>query len=208
MKKRVTVPSACALALALGAGSAFSGDPPPEGIEIKYLENVGSACPSDSVSAVLEHGEDGSTVRVTLPAAAVSLGPGVPLIESRKNCQVAVGLHAPARFSFAVEAVDYSGAAELAPSVQGLHRVSYYFAGVWSPFVPYEVIRGPFSARWDTHRQIAEDEIVYVPCVNDITMNLSALWRLQPPPGQRPASSLSIDPGLLVRLRWRQCPPQ
>jgi hypothetical protein len=58
-----------------------------------------------------------------------SIGPGVSITESRKNCQLDINLQYPSGFQYSVFNADYRGYAALDPNVTGTQQSTYYFSG-------------------------------------------------------------------------------
>jgi hypothetical protein len=58
-----------------------------------------------------------------------SIGPGVPITENRKNCQLDIDLQYPSGFQYSVFNADYRGYAALDANVTGTQQSTYYFSG-------------------------------------------------------------------------------
>jgi hypothetical protein len=58
-----------------------------------------------------------------------SIGPGVAITESRKNCQLDIDLQYPSGFQYSVFNADYRGYAALDANVTGTQQSTYYFSG-------------------------------------------------------------------------------
>lgn len=64
-----------------------------------------------------------------------SIGPGVPITENRKNCQLDINLQYPSGFQYSVFNADYRGYAALDANVTGTQQSTYYFSGRRYPLV-------------------------------------------------------------------------
>ena len=58
-----------------------------------------------------------------------SIGPGIPITEQRKNCQLNVDIRYPGGFQYSVLSADNRGYAALDKGVSGTLKSTYYFSG-------------------------------------------------------------------------------
>src|SRR4051794_9858439 len=96
-------------------GTAFAGgsvgtnpdQPDPDTIYIEDLQYGGTGCPTNTAGG--EISSDGTTFTVWFDNFVATAGKGVPITESRKNCQLHFRVHVPAGLSFAVAEAHYRG---------------------------------------------------------------------------------------------------
>src|SRR5947208_7771357 len=74
------------------------GGPDPSKVWISGITTGGTGCPDGTVSQVFS--DDRSTFTLIFDTYIASLGPGVPITESRKNCQLNINLHYPGGFQY------------------------------------------------------------------------------------------------------------
>src|SRR5690242_2282373 len=99
MKRLATFAAVAAvvgMGLVLGAGTS-SATPDPNTITIKKLSYGGTGCPAGTASVNLS--EDATSFTLIFDQFLAQIGPGIPLAESRKNCQVNLTLHVPQGFT-------------------------------------------------------------------------------------------------------------
>lgn len=93
------------------------GQPDPDQVWIDTVTYGGSGCPQGSASVDIL--ADRKSFQIILQEYIASAGPGIPLTQSRKNCQISVQLHYPGGFQYSVLSTDYRGYANLAKNVKG-----------------------------------------------------------------------------------------
>jgi hypothetical protein len=195
------------LALAGGAPA-----PAADSIRIQEFIYGGTGCPQGSAQARVA--ADGSSFRLLFDEEFVAdLGPGVPLPESRKNCQVNLTLQIPQGFTFAVMGVDYRGHARIAGGASGSHKATYYFQGEAEQVSTTRTLNGPFNNDWHFRDQIPIAELVWAPCGIERALNINAQVRLlrgSSPVSSSSSMSMDSERGRLEQifhLSWRRCTP-
>ena len=120
-----------ALALALVAAPAASlpagTGPSPNTVHIQSIGYGGTGCPQGSVSTSISG--DQTTMTMIFDKYVASLGPGIPVTENRKNCQLNVDIRYPAGFQYSLFSADYRGYVGLDAGVTGVQKSTYYFSG-------------------------------------------------------------------------------
>jgi hypothetical protein len=58
-----------------------------------------------------------------------SIGPGVPVVQNRKNCQLNVDLKYPGGFQYSILNTVYRGYAGMDAGVTGVQSATFYFSG-------------------------------------------------------------------------------
>ena len=87
----------------------------------------GTGCPQGSVAYVIS--EDATYMTLIFDQYVASMGKGITLTESRKNCQLNVDLLYPSGFQFSIFSADYRGFVALDKGVTGTQKSTYYFSG-------------------------------------------------------------------------------
>jgi hypothetical protein len=95
-----------------------------------YLANVtaaGTGCSPSSLATQLAGDLQSLDIELNNGFDA-QVGPGIPVHEKRKNCDIAFTVHVPAGWSFALTEAEYQGYAQLDPNVTGVQSSTYWFA--------------------------------------------------------------------------------
>jgi hypothetical protein len=79
--------------VALTPGIASATGPDPASVYIASISYGGSGCPQGTVGSSLSGDRRNATL--IFDAFVASSGPGVPVTENRKNCQINLNLHTP-----------------------------------------------------------------------------------------------------------------
>jgi hypothetical protein len=74
-----------------------------------------------------------------------SMGKGVAITESRKNCQLNIDLLYPSGFQYSVFSADYRGYVALDKGVTGTQKSTYYFSGYTQQSSTQTSFTGPVS---------------------------------------------------------------
>ena len=80
-----------------------------------------------------------------------SLGPGVAITESRKNCQLNLALLYPPAYAWSVLSADYRGYAYLDPGIAGQQKSIYYFSGQTAQANVVTSLAGPYAGNYLLH---------------------------------------------------------
>jgi hypothetical protein len=110
-----------------GIGGTLGTGPTPGTVQIQGVVYGGTGCPQGTVASSIS--VDHTTMTLLFDSYVASLGPGIPVTESRKNCQLNIQLLYPGGFQFSIFSADYRGYVELDPGVTGVQRSTYYFSG-------------------------------------------------------------------------------
>jgi hypothetical protein len=85
--------------------------PPAGSVHITSVVYGGTGCPQGSVGTFLS--DDASTLSTIFDSFTGAVGPGVPVTESRKNCQVNFFISVPDGYQFSFDHADMRGYASL-----------------------------------------------------------------------------------------------
>ncbi|KAJ3345298.1 hypothetical protein HDU91_007394, partial [Kappamyces sp. JEL0680] len=97
--------SLSALAEVAVPSSSNGNTPDPSTVYVNGITYGGSGCPAGSVATAFS--ADRTIFTMIYDSFIASSGTGVPVTESRKNCQVNVDMHYPQGWSYAIVSVDY-----------------------------------------------------------------------------------------------------
>ncbi|KAH8832207.1 secreted protein [Flagelloscypha sp. PMI_526] len=157
-------------------GATTTATPPPQ-FNITSVDMNGTGCPPGSGKVFLNAAH--TAVTVTFSQYDVSAGPGIPITENRKNCQVTLKTHVPSGFTFAIIDVDYRGYYQLDTGVKGSHSAIYYFQGQTVQGESGTTINGPIDGANFVYRdEFNLSPTVYAPCGQDSILNLNSEVRV------------------------------
>jgi len=202
------VASILGLALALiatptASAPAPDAGPDPGSIHIKSITYGGSGCPQGSAAIQLSGG--GANVTMAFERFVASTGPGIPMTERRKNCQLNVNIRHPTGFQYSILSIDYSGYAEISDGNTGTLRSLCYFSGSTQQTITQSVIHGPFNG--DYVRRITVDTPTWSPCGSEGALNINSalLTGNSTKSGQSIADSVGLRSLQNLYLQWREC---
>jgi hypothetical protein len=148
--------------------------PDPNTIFIEQVTVNGSGCPAGTVAANFT--PDFTVLELTFSDFVAQVGPGLKPADSRKNCIIAVTLHIPAGFTFALVGADYRGFAQVDPGITGQQTTTYFIAGQIGSFSLSSHIPADLDGFGNYSRQdeIPVAEWVWNKCGTDGIANLNA----------------------------------
>ncbi|KIZ13942.1 DUF4360 domain-containing protein [Streptomyces natalensis] len=212
-----TLGAAAAAASLLLAGSASPtplarpGDEPPAGkITIDVATVNGSGCRPGSAAVAIA--PDNTAFTVTYSEYLAQAGGDSKPTDSRKNCQIALNVHVPQGFTYAIARADYRGYASLAEGAKGTEVAGYYFQGQQQTVRKSHVFGGPYDTDWQSSDETDVGALVYAPCGEERYFNINTELRVDA--GSRKAAATSFmamdstdgSINTLYHFAWKQCP--
>lgn len=206
---------AAVASLLLGSASPttparFGDDPPTGKITITVATVNGSGCRPGSAAVAIA--PDNTAFTVTYSEYLAQAGGSSQPTDSRKNCQIALNVHVPQGFTYAVARADYRGYASLAPGATGLEQANYYFQGQQETARKSHTFTGPYDTNWQTSDETDIDALVYAPCGEERYFNINTELRVDAKSANAKATSFmamdSTDGSIntLYHFAWKQCP--
>ncbi|AZS74324.1 DUF4360 domain-containing protein [Streptomyces lydicus] len=212
-----TLSAGAAVASLLLAGSAsptttarFGDDPPTGKITITVATVNGSGCRPGSAAVAIA--PDNTAFTVTYSEYLAQAGSGSKPTDSRKNCQIALNVHVPQGFTYAIARADYRGYASLAPGAKGLETAGYYFQGQQQTARKSHSFTGPYDSNWQTSDETDIDALVYAPCGEERYFNINTEMRVDAKSADPKSTSYmamdSTDGSIntLYHFAWKECP--
>ncbi|MGX1758227.1 DUF4360 domain-containing protein [Streptomyces lydicus] len=212
-----TLSAGAAVASLLLAGSAspttanrFGDDPPSGKITITVATVNGSGCRPGSAAVAIA--PDNTAFTVTYSEYLAQAGAGSKPTDSRKNCQIALNVHVPQGFTYAVARADYRGYASLARGARGLEQAGYYFQGQQQTARKSHTFTGPYDSNWQTSDETDIDALVYAPCGEERYFNINTEMRVDAKSADPKATSYmamdSTDGNIntVYHFAWKECP--
>jgi len=129
-----------------------------------------------------------------------------------KDCTIAITVHVPSGFTYAVQSFDYGGYVYLDPNVRATQRADYYFQGdqVHSARGDTTML-GPQDRDYVLHDEIAIGALVWAPCGVSRDLNiktgLTLLNRSKDPYAYGYINTAVMDGSVIltVNFAWATC---
>lgn len=180
----------------------------PEYVRIRDIKYAGSGCPAGSVGA--DVAGDLKAFTLLFDQYQANVGPGIPMIQKRKNCQINLALEIPGGWSYTLFTVDTRGYVSLEPGVRALQQSLYYFQGQMRSGRLQTVVYGPADRNYVARDQISMENQVWSPCGVSRSLNINTEVRVDnsaAPFAQGLITVDSIDGQFkqIYGLQWRRC---
>jgi hypothetical protein len=138
---------------------------PPDFAQIESIEYRGSACPAGT--ATIDLVDNNNAFLVTYDVFQAQVGPGIPLTESSKFCNLVIKVNYSAGMQFACRNIIYRGNANLQRDVYARFRSRFNFPGERSVSIE-ERLQGPFLGDFEVPDRI--NELQWSPCGGQATL--------------------------------------
>jgi len=181
--------------------------PNPNEVYVQSITYGGSGCPQGSVATSFS--DDRETFTMIFDSFIASIGPGVPVTESRKNCQINVNLHIPQGWSFSIASADYRGYVQLPKGVTATQKSIYYFQGEVAQVSANCNFIGPVSKDYLVHDEIPLNSVVWSACnvVRPVNANTQVRINNIPQGATAMVTTDSIDGKIkhILGFQWKKC---
>jgi hypothetical protein len=177
----------------------------PSSVKIRRISYAGSGCAAGSIRSDVPRGF--SSFRLYFDGLVAEAGPGIPLAESRKNCQILLDLAFPAGWSFSVASLDYRGYVELDFGATATQSSTYYFQGDARQARLATTLRGPTYRDFRITDTLAVESQVWSPCgaTRALNVNISVLANSRSSYGLIDLERASGRVTQVYGLTWRRC---
>ena len=162
--------------LALAPAAAQAQDPNPNEVYVQSITYGGTGCPTGSIGNSFSN--DRKTFTLIFDSFIASSGPGVPVTENRKNCQINVNLHLPQGFSYSVANYDYRGYVGLPAGVQAEQKSTYFFQGDTKQASGGSRFTGPVNKDYLVRDTLGLAALVWSPCGRTVPLSINAQVRI------------------------------
>ena len=198
-----------AFALAVPARAGTEVSPPADAITIDVVAVNGSGCPAGTAAVAVS--PDHTAFRVTYTRFTARTGGGAAATDVRKNCQLALSIHVPQGFTYAIARADYRGFAHLERDAGALLRTNYYFQGSSEDTFVDHTFTGPLHDYWHVTDTTRSADLVYAPCGVDRILNVNTQLRVGGGGGRTGAASYitmratngKVD--TIYHFSWKRC---
>jgi hypothetical protein len=196
------------IAAAIFASTASAYADAPSEVRIKSIEYAGSGCPAGSVAENVS--TDKQAFTLLFDSFIAEAGPGVPLREKRKNCQLLVDLEFPQGWTYTIASIDHRGYASLEKKVVGIHKASYYFQGQGQSGTLETKIKGEKDDDYHLRDLVGLSALVWAPCGARRALNINTQIQVDNSANKRAAGLMTVDSvdGQLTQifhLKWERC---
>jgi hypothetical protein len=182
-----------------------SSGPDPSQISIQSVTYGGTGCPAGSVGHSLS--DDRTQLALVFDKFVAKSGPGIPVTEARKNCQLNINVRIPQGFSYSVGTFDYRGYVQLPSGVSAESKSTYYFQGEVTQASSSSRFAGPVAKDY-----LARDTlgiVAWMPCDGRVVpVNVNAQVRLTgPSTASAQITTDSIDGKVkhILGIQYRRC---
>jgi hypothetical protein len=190
--------------LALAGLALATPEIDPSQIYLSSISYGGTGCPQGSVGSSFSN--DRQSFTLIFDSFVASTGPGVPLPESRKNCQLNLNVHMPQGFSYSIATFDYRGYVQLPAGATAEQKSIYYFQGEAAQASAGTRFSGPVSKDYLSRDTLGV--VAWMPCGRIVPVNVNAQVRVTAPAGQQAQITTdSIDGKVrtILGLQYRNC---
>lgn len=198
-----------ALSMITAGVSAPSYPPPPGPVTVSVVTVNGSGCPAGTTA--VDVASDNTAFTVTYSTYLAQTGPQSAPTDIRKNCQLALQIHVPQGFTYAIAEADYRGFADLASGATGTEQANYYFQGTAPTARVAHKFSGPFENDWETNDVTDVAALVFAPCGVDRLLNVNTELRVAAGTSSPSSTSFmtmdSTDGSIhsTYHFDWKQC---
>lgn len=189
--KRVLTPLALAVSGFFFAGFASAQTAVPS------FSFIGSGCPADEDS--VDYHWEGSTLVINFASLTASKGPGVSLLESRKNCSLTMDLRVPKGLKYTLVSYSATGYESLGEGDTRNLNVSSFFQGSADQSSFVSEAEGPKEDEFRATGVASSQELLWSPCGAQRAQTINTAVRVNGKDRQAPAYAMVES----LRLRFR-----
>jgi hypothetical protein len=163
----------------------------------------GSGCPPNSASIALA--EDRSSFTIIFSEFVASKSPGSSPRDARKDCTITVNLVYPEKWSFAIQAIDYRGYAQLPDGITAIHRSRFNFQGSNPKPSTRTTMVGPLN---DDYFIREEQPLEFADCRARMRGRIRTVLQLRgdsPQPAQLTIDSVDNSVTQTYTIEWKEC---
>jgi hypothetical protein len=188
---------------------AEQAKPSSDSITVEVVAVNGSGCPDGT--ATVSAAADNTHFRVRFSNYVAKVGPAAKPTDFRKNCQLAVRVHYPQGYTFAIAKAEYRGRITLRNGADALQRANYYFQGSSENSPSENEFYGPHYGKWATADVTPVEKLVFAPCGETRNLNINTELRVHEGSANPNSTSwMSMtsatgDVDTLFHFAWKVC---
>jgi hypothetical protein len=189
--------------------SAAPASGPADDMVIDVAAANGTGCPAGSAQVTMS--PDNKAFTVTYSQFTAQTGPGTKPTDFRKNCQLALNMHVPQGFTFAIAGADYRGYAHLEHGASGTETANYYFQGEAQSTRIQHNFTGPADNDWEHTDSVGIASLSFLPCGEERYLNVNTELRVARGSSSPTATSfLTMDStdgriDTTYHVAWKKC---
>jgi hypothetical protein len=195
------------MAICLTPLVARAEEPPADRIVIDVVTVNGSGCPAGNAAVAVA--PDNTAFTVTFSDFTSGVGPGFSPSEFRKNCQLALRVHVPQGFTYAIAGYDHVGFLSLAAGARATLRSDFYFSGAVALPLIFHNFQGPLVDDFHVSDRVDPAALIFKPCGEERILNLRLEERVlkgTSAPDSTSFMTLGVDgPQQQYPLVWKRC---
>jgi hypothetical protein len=211
MLKALTVGATllASLAVTVAPASAAFKALPDDQMVIDVAAANGSGCPLGSADVTVS--PDNKAFTVTYSEFTAQTGAGTKPTDFRKNCQLALNVHVPQGYTFAVAGADYRGFAHLERGAGGSESANYYFQGEAQSTRIRHNFSGPADSDWQRTDSVGIGSLSFLPCGEERYLNVNTELRVdRGSSSPKTTSFLTMDStdgriDTVYHVAWKKC---
>ncbi|TVY78198.1 putative secreted protein [Lachnellula suecica] len=199
--------AATVFAYAMPAAQTSPVTPNPSQVSIAGIAYGGTGCPQGSIGSFIS--ADRQTFTLIFDQFVASIGPGVGVAETRKNCQINLNMQYPSGFQYSIFSTQYRGYVELDSGVNALQSSTFYFSGETGQSTTSTSFKGPINGNYEAEDDVALTSTVWSPCGAPAALNINSQVRLTTSSttasGQITDDSIDGKITFVVGVQWQKC---
>ena len=155
---------------------------------------------------------DSKAFTVTYSQFTAQTGLGTTPADFRKNCQLALNVHVPQGYTYAIAGIDYRGYAHLERGAFGTQIASYYFQGEPRTTRIRHDFAGYTDGDWQRTDTVGVSSLSFLPCGDRRYLNINTELRVNGGSSntRRSTSMLTMDStdgsiDTVYHVVWKRC---
>jgi hypothetical protein len=190
------------------AQAAFTAVPDDQMV-IDVVAANGSGCPANTADVTVS--PDNKAFTVTYSQFTAQTGAGSKPTDFRKNCQLALNVHVPQGYTYAIAGADYRGFAHLARGASGSESANYYFQGERQSTRIRHDFAGPVDSDWQRTDSVGIQSLSFRRCGAQRYLNVNTELRVnRGRSNPKDTSILTMDStdgrlDTVYHVAWKKC---
>ncbi|MGX6607316.1 DUF4360 domain-containing protein [Micromonosporaceae bacterium Da 78-11] len=182
---------------------------PDDKMVIDVVAANGSGCPANTADVTVS--PDNKAFTVTYSEFTAQTGAGALPTDFRKNCQLALNVHVPQGYTYAIASADYRGFTHLERGASGTQSANYYFQGERQSTRIKHDFTGPADGDWQRSDKVGIASLSFLRCGERRFLNVNTELRVSRGSSNPNANSMltmdSTDGNIdtVYHFAWKKC---